>query len=62
MSAAGFNCAAMEQLLGRTAVEALDQQVADAPPLRLEQREQLRAVFSSARITAGEHVRPAHAA
>ena len=47
--------------LGPAGVKALRQSVADAPPLRTEQREQLRAAFASARIAA-EHHRPAQQA
>jgi len=55
MTTAKFSCAATEQLLGSAAVEALDQQVATAPPLRPEQHEQLRAIFASVHVVANEH-------
>lgn len=56
-----FDRAAAMRRLGPAGVKAIRRSVADAPPLRTEQREQLRAVFASARVTA-EHHRPAQAA
>ena len=44
-----FSRAKAERTLGPTAVEAARRIVAAAPPLRPELREQLRAVFASAR-------------
>lgn len=38
-----------ERLLGPAVVESVRRSVAGAPPLRPEQREQIRAVFASAR-------------
>lgn len=61
MTAPAFDRAAAEKRLGPAGVAKLRRLVADAPPLRTEQREQLRAVFASARISA-EHGRPAQAA
>ncbi|MFE4679177.1 hypothetical protein [Streptomyces sp. NPDC056723] len=62
MSAHEFSRAAAERRLGPAAVEAIRRQTAAAPPLRPEQREQLRAVFVSARVMAVELDRPAQAA
>lgn len=45
------------QILGPAVVEAARQEAAAAPPLRVEQREQLRALFASARAI--RSVRPA---
>lgn len=61
MTALAFDRAAAQKRLGPAGVDAVRRLVADAPPLRTEQREQLRAVFASARITAGPG-RPAQAA
>ncbi|MFE7360702.1 hypothetical protein [[Kitasatospora] papulosa] len=55
-----FDRAAAMRRLGPAGVKALRQSVADAPPLRTEQREQLRAAFASARVA--EHHRPAQQA
>lgn len=44
-----FTFAEAERLLGPAAMERARQIVAAAPPLRPEQREQLRALFASAR-------------
>ncbi|MFH8717290.1 hypothetical protein [Streptomyces zaomyceticus] len=46
---APFSRAAAEKRLGPAAVEAIHKVVDAAPPLRPEQREQLRAIFASAR-------------
>lgn len=46
---AGFSLAAARELLGPAAMEAIRKSVDAAPPLRPEQREQLRAVFATAR-------------
>lgn len=61
MTAPPFDRAAAMRRLGPAGVEKSRRNVAAAPPLRTEQREQLRAVFASARITA-KHTRPAQAA
>ncbi|MGH8964722.1 MAG: hypothetical protein ACRDXB_05250 [Actinomycetes bacterium] len=61
MTTPAFDRAAAMQHLGPAGVAKLRRLVADAPPLRTEQREQIRAVFASARTTAG-HSRPAQAA
>jgi hypothetical protein len=45
-----FSRAAAEEDLGPLAVEAGRRQVDAAPPLRPELREQLRALFASARV------------
>jgi len=58
MTTPPFDRAAAMRRLGPAGVDAVRRSVAAAPPLRTEQREQLRAVFVSARITAG-HSRPA---
>lgn len=47
--ASGFSRAEAEQLLGPAVMEAIRRKVDAAPPLRPELREQLRAVFASAR-------------
>ncbi|MFC9681339.1 hypothetical protein [Streptomyces sp. NPDC056948] len=52
-----FSLAEAERLLGPAVVETVRRQVDAAPPLRPEQREQVRAVFASAR--AMRPVRPA---
>jgi hypothetical protein len=57
VTAPRFSRAEAARLLGPAVVEAVRQQVAAAPPLRVEQREQLRAVFASAR--AMQALRPA---
>ncbi len=44
-----FSIAAAEQRLGPAAVAAAYEEADAAPPLRTEQREQLRAVFASVR-------------
>ncbi|MFZ4264465.1 hypothetical protein [Streptomyces arboris] len=62
MSAQEFSRAAAELLLGADAVAEIRRQAKEAPPLRQEQREQIRAVFASARVMAGEPLRPARAA
>lgn len=46
---APFSRAAAQERLGPAAMEAIKKSVADAPPLRPEQREQLRAIFATAR-------------
>lgn len=46
---AAFSRSAAEQRLGPAAVAAIKKSVAEAPLLRTEQREQLRAVFATAR-------------
>lgn len=61
MTAPAFDRAAAMRRLGPAGLEAVRRSVAAAPPLRTEQREQLRAVFDSASIAAG-HIRPAQAA
>lgn len=61
MTAPAFDRAEAVKNIGPAGVAKLHRLVADAPPLRTEQREQLRAVFASARTTAG-HNRPAQAA
>lgn len=55
-----FSRARAEQLLGPAAVEKARRVVDAAPPLRPELREQLRAVFASARAL--ENQAPADAA
>lgn len=45
----GFSRADAEQRLGPAVVELVRRRVDTAPPLSVEQREQLRAVFVSAR-------------
>lgn len=47
MTAPLFDPAAAERRLGPVAVAAIRQCVADSPPLRVEQREALRAIFAS---------------
>ncbi|MEU9558039.1 hypothetical protein [Streptomyces fumanus] len=47
--AAGFSRAEAERLLGPAVAEMVRRQVDAAPPLSAERREQLRAVFASAR-------------
>ncbi|MGW6395443.1 hypothetical protein ACWFR1_34245 [Streptomyces sp. NPDC055103] len=47
MSAA-FSMAAARKRLGSNAVAAIERAVDAAPPLRAEQREQIRAVFATA--------------
>ncbi|MCY0921875.1 MULTISPECIES: hypothetical protein [unclassified Streptomyces] len=49
---APFSRAAARNRLGPTAVEAIRDLVAAAPPLTAEQRQQIQAVFESARPTA----------
>ncbi|MEU9861282.1 hypothetical protein AB0D99_10420 [Streptomyces sp. NPDC047971] len=44
-----FSMAAAEQRFGPAAMEAIEKSVAAAPPLTAERREQIRAVFASAR-------------
>ncbi|MFB6626452.1 hypothetical protein ACFCWD_28790 [Streptomyces sp. NPDC056374] len=44
-----FSMAAARQRLGANAVAAIERAVDAAPPLRAEQREQIRAVFATAR-------------
>jgi hypothetical protein len=39
-----------ERILGRAVMEAADREAAEAPPMTAEVREQLRALFASARI------------
>lgn len=46
---APFSMAAARERLGAAAVAALMEAVDAAPPLRAEQREQIRAVFATAR-------------
>ncbi|MFJ3097410.1 hypothetical protein [Streptomyces hydrogenans] len=46
---APFDMAAARKRLGPQAVAALQRAVAEAPPLRPETREQIRAVFATAR-------------
>lgn len=46
---APFSIAAARARLGSAAVDAIRASVDAAPPLRAEQREQLRAVFATAR-------------
>ena len=55
-----FDRAAAMRRLGPAGVQAIRHSVAAAPPLRTEQREQLRAAFASARVA--EHLRPAQQA
>lgn len=62
MSAPEFSRAAAELLLGSDAVAEIRRQAQEAPPLRQEQRAQIRAVFASARVMAGEQSLPARAA
>lgn len=57
-----FSRAAAELLLGAGAVAEIRRQAQEAPPLRQEQREQIRAVFASARVMAGEQPPLARAA
>ncbi|MHC3392050.1 hypothetical protein ACLQ2E_21685 [Streptomyces lavendulocolor] len=59
---APFSRAAAAQRLGAAAVAAIQQSVKDAPPLRTEQREQIRAVFASARRRAAPGTPAAKAA
>ncbi|MZE53775.1 hypothetical protein GTY86_35780 [Streptomyces sp. SID5770] len=49
MTAPPFSLAAARERLGADAVAAIERAVAAAPPLRAEQREQIRAVFATAR-------------
>lgn len=46
---APFDMAAARKRLGPQAVAAIERAVAEAPPLRPETREQIRAVFATAR-------------
>lgn len=46
---APFSRAEAERLLGPDVIAAIRELVDEAPPLRPEQREQIRAVFASAR-------------
>lgn len=48
---APFDPAAAEQMLGPTAAEAARRLADEAPPLTVEQREQIRAVFASGRAS-----------
>lgn len=50
MAAPRFSLAEAERRLGPSAVEAARRSVEAAPPIRPEVREQIRAVFVSARI------------
>ncbi|MFG2900925.1 hypothetical protein ACGFZH_28050 [Streptomyces zaomyceticus] len=54
-----FSMAAARERLGAAAVAALMEVVDAAPPLRAEQREQIRAVFASARPRSTAPVAPA---
>lgn len=56
---APFSRAEAERLLGPEVVAAVRELVDAAPPLRPEQREQLRAVFASARPARVPSARPA---
>ncbi|MGC5400169.1 hypothetical protein ACPXCP_31070 [Streptomyces sp. DT20] len=60
MNAPTFDRAAAARRLGPAGVEAIRRTVATAPPLRPEQREQLRALFASVHVA--ERGRPAQAA
>ncbi|MGW1463890.1 hypothetical protein ACWCPT_05980 [Streptomyces sp. NPDC002308] len=63
MSAAPFSRAAAERRLGPAAVAAVRRIAAEAPALRQEQREQLRALFASARTAVpSQQADPARAA
>lgn len=62
MNTQPFDRAAAERRLGPAAVVAIRRNAAAAPPLRPEQREQVRAVFASARTTVGTNTAPAAAA
>ncbi|MFH9368112.1 hypothetical protein ACH4K8_20820 [Streptomyces anulatus] len=62
MSGQEFSRAAAELLLGPAAVAEIRRQAKEAPPLRQEQRERIRAVFASARVMAGEQPTSARAA
>ncbi|MGW6924466.1 hypothetical protein ACWGA9_24795 [Streptomyces sp. NPDC054950] len=50
MSSEPFSLAEAEQLLGPAAIEAARRNVDAAPPMQPELREQIRAVFTSARV------------
>ncbi|MEU9264565.1 hypothetical protein AB0E04_03800 [Streptomyces sp. NPDC048251] len=54
MSGAPFSLAEAERVLGPAVIEAARRSVDAAPPMRPELREQIRAVFMSARATSAD--------
>jgi hypothetical protein len=62
MSTPPFDRAAAQRRIGPAGIEAVRRLVEEAPPLRAEQREQIRAVFTSTRTTSPGHGRHAQAA
>lgn len=57
-----YDPAKAERVLGEAAMKAARRNAATAPPLSVELREQIRAVFASARVTRPKAPRPADAA